>query len=215
MATTILVTHETVNQEIIMSTRHDEHCRKCKAAILALLIRVYGGAVERQSLGMPADLNGYENREFYPVLKEIYSALQKHRGFKQFVRTKNLQAVDYYVPRPSLVIEFDESQHFTAPRELTLRMYPASLKLGFARDLWVARCTQLNRMDNDPPYRDEQRAWYDALRDFASHMRGVPLIRILPDERVWCQLDPDNGADVAWFGEFVESRLRLWKGEGA
>jgi hypothetical protein len=37
---------------------------------------------------------------------------------------------------------------------------------GFDRDMWLSRCRTIGAEDHDPPFRDEQRSWYDTLRDF-------------------------------------------------
>jgi len=192
-----------------MSTRqHSERCRECKKSILKLLKHIYGQAVEGYSLNLPARLEDYRDKEFYGALRKIYTELQRYRGFDQFVLAKRLPPVDYYVQKPGLIIEFDESQHFTRPREIALRNYPKGLGLGYSKDKWIRLCRQLDRKDNDPPYRDEQRAWYDTLRDFASLFLQIPLIRVLPDENIWCSLSPHNPADIQWFASFIDSKLR-------
>jgi predicted amidohydrolase len=195
-----------------MARQHPQRCKPCKNRILELLKHIYGDVREEYGLGLAADVEGYRNTEFYDVLRRIHAELQNHRGLKQFVNVSRLPAVDYYIPNPGFVVELDEAQHFTEPREITLRSYPPNLSLGFPKDRWISRCVQLRRRDNDPPYRDEQRAWYDTLRDFGCNVLGIPLIRILPDERVWCELSPTNAAHVAWFKDFIEGRLRLWRG---
>ena len=59
------------------------------------------------------------------------------------------------------------TQHFTKPREIALGLYPQNIPYGFSVERWRKLCESLDKRDNDPPYRDEQRAWYDTLRDFA------------------------------------------------
>jgi hypothetical protein len=194
-----------------MPTRqHNERCKECKKRILELLRYIYSDAIERHNLNLPANLEGYTNTELSVFLKKIHTELQEYRGFIHFTRAKKLSAVDYYVSNPSFIVEFDESQHFTKPREITLQNYPSTLKLGFDKYKWIERCIELDCKDNDPPYRDEQRAWYDTLRDFSSVILKIPLIRILPNEHVWCTLNVDNATDVQWFKNFIENRLRMW-----
>jgi len=79
--------------------------------------------------------------------------------------------------------------------------------LGFDRDKWIERCIKLNRKDNDPPYRDEQRAWYDTIRDFCSSIIGIPVVRLLPEESVWCELNPLSEKDLKWFKDFIHKKL--------
>jgi hypothetical protein len=62
--------------------------------------------------------------------------------------------------------------------------------LGFSRERWLQLCAELNRHDNSPPYRDEQRAWFDTLRDFAPACLGLqPVARIYAGAAIWCHLD--------------------------
>ena len=40
--------------------------------------------------------------------------------------------------------------------------------------------------------RDEQRAWYDTLRDLVPSIMGLqPTVRLYASDQVWCSLDPD------------------------
>jgi len=101
--------------------------------------------------------------------------------------------VDYFVPEPGFIVEFDESQHFTAARKTALQHYPAELEIGFDRAGWIHLCERLNRHDPAPPYRDEQRAWYDTLRDFLPNIFNLqPTVRLYASDRRWCAMNPDN-----------------------
>jgi hypothetical protein len=66
----------------------------------------------------------------------------------------------------------------------------------------------MNKHDNDPPFRDEQRAWYDVLRDVlpAEYDLG-PTSRLLDREVAYCGLDPKNPHDLATF-ETLLNRAR-------
>ena len=64
----------------------------------------------------------YRDTSLNDVLGPIYHALQNHRGFDNFVRSKKLPRVDFFIPGRSLIIEFDESQHFTKPRYVALHL---------------------------------------------------------------------------------------------
>lgn len=196
-----------------MARKHDERCRKCKNMVGEFLRHIYGEVSEQYDLNLPADVEDYKDARFYKDLQKIHAALQDHRGFLQFTKARRLPAVDCFVAEPGFIVEFDESQHFTEPRKIALQEYPVALRLGFPKDKWMDRCATLHKKDNDPPYRDEQRAWYDTLRDFGSVLRQIPLIRMRPDERVWCELKVNNDADVERFKHFVESRLHQWQGE--
>ena len=65
---------------------------------------------------------------------------------------------DFWVPDPGFIVEFDERQHFTIPRKLALSKYPAVQPLGFPQERWIVLCEHHTAKDNDPCYRDEQRA---------------------------------------------------------
>jgi len=69
-------------------------------------------------------------------------------------------------------------------------------------------CEKINAKDNDPPYRDEQRAWYDTLRDFLPSILGLnPTIRLYAKDFVWCSLNSDNPEDVEKFRRIIENRF--------
>ena len=59
-------------------------------------------------------------------------------------------------------------------------------------------CERARAQDNDPPHRDEQRAWFDTLRDFQPLIDTTvgPTVRVHMDARRWCDLDPDDGLDA-------------------
>jgi hypothetical protein len=147
----------------------------------------------------------FEGTEYHEVLEDIFSKLQKYRGFKDFIKARLLPRCDYFVPDPGIIVEFDESQHFTIPRKITLQNYPPSLRLGFDREKWMRLCDTLRKKDNNPPYRDEQRAWYDTLRDFLPSIKNLaPTIRLFSSDYVWCSLNPENETDVEKFKEILE-----------
>ncbi len=187
-----------------MRTHHNERCRRCKKTIEKLLEKIYGKVETNYKFNIGTHPEDFRNTSYYHKLKEIYEMLQKHRGFKEFVRTQFLPRCDFFVPNPGVIVEFDESQHFTLPRKITLELYPERLELGFDRRKWIALCERINARDNDPPYRDEQRAWYDTLRDFLPIMKGLkPTIRVFAKSFVWCSLNPDDPKDVKIFKKLL------------
>jgi hypothetical protein len=190
-----------------MDTRaHNHSCRNCKRVIAALLARAAGPVVEQYDLRLPARLESYQDSPSFDALSAIHAALQQYRGFERFVATSALPRVDYFLPEHRVVVEFDEPQHFTEPRQISLAAYPGDLHVGYDRERWIELCRRLNRRDNSPPFRDEQRAWYDTLRDFAAPLLGNrPTVRIFAGERQWCALDADRAADVR---AFAQSRLK-------
>jgi hypothetical protein len=185
---------------------HNERCRACKETIKAMLERIYGSVIPNHRVPLATHPDGYMDTPFYSTLKDIYQSLQQHRGFEKFTWA-NWVDVDFFIPDPGFVVEFDESQHFTKPRMITLDNYPASVQVEYPIPRWRELCTDLNRRDNDPAYRDEQRSWYDTLRDFLPEIKGhLPTVRLYAREMVWCELNPENPGDVARFRELLEKK---------
>lgn len=127
-----------------------------------------------------------DRRGIPPVLRRVLNAVEQHRG--QSVRgRKGLQLrFDIYLPRIGVALEFDERQHFTPLRAAALRVYPANAALGFDRAHWIALCEQIRAGDNSPAYRDEQRAFYDSIRDLLAPAAGIKtVVRIFEEEVAW------------------------------
>ena len=186
---------------------HDERCPECKNTVETMLRKVYGAVNSNYKFEIGARVEDYKTSACYRDLQEIFTVLQSYRGYESFVRTMTLPHCDFFVPNPGFVVEFDESQHFTIPRRLSLSHYSDSLKVGFPKERWIHLCEQIRAQDNDPPFRDEQRAWYDTLRDFLSETKGLyPTVRLYSREMQWCSLDPANANDVQRFRRLIESR---------
>ena len=199
-----LMTNDRLNPEYIRS-RHSERCSKCKEIIPVILKKIYGAVEISYNLQVGTRPEDFREFSCASELREIFYSLQNHRGYTDFVRARKLPRCDFFVPNPGFIVEFDESQHFTAPRKLSLLHYPDSLRLGFPRDKWIHLCDKIQAKDNDPRFRDEQRAWYDTLRDFLPSMIGLlPTIRLYSRDYVWCQLNPDNCSDVERFRSLIE-----------
>ena len=174
---------------------HNEHCQDCKIAFLNTLRELFGEVIAEWRSGWPCKLNEVlalpnigpnKARTF----NKIYTTLQNHRGYNGFDHSNKLPLCDHYVPSLNCLIEFDESQHFTAPRALTLSLYPKRIRLGYNRKEWFERSDSLDRHDNSPPDRDETRAWYDALRDLLPESFGMnPTVRVYAKDAVWCADD--------------------------
>ena len=187
---------------------HNERCPKCKETIKKLLEKIYGKVKVNYKFDIGVFPEDFKNTRHYKDLEEIFKALQNHRGFREFVKAKTLPNCDFFIPNPGFIIEFDESQHFTLSRKITLEKYPDNLNLGFSREKWMRLCEKINAKDNDPPYRDEQRAWYDTLRDFLPSILGLnPTIRLYAKDFVWCSLNSDNPEDVEKFRRIIENRF--------
>jgi len=183
---------------------HNEQCRDCKESVKNLLFALFGQVEVNWDLDLPCQLEDYKNTDLYDTLEPIHKALQKHRGFAHFVKSKKLPRVDFFIPDRKLIIEFDESQHFTKPRDIALGLYPYRRRFGFSVERWRTLCQELDKRDNDPPYRDEQRAWYDTIKDFSPILTGAgQTIRLYSLDLVWCSLNSDTESDLRAFEQII------------
>ena len=183
---------------------HNERCKKCKEVFLQLLDKIYGNVKNEYDFEVGILPEDYKNTKYCDELKAIFKALQKHRGHSRFVRIKKLSKCDFYIPNPGFIVEFDESQHFTIPRKITLELYPQMLSLGYDKYRWISMCEEINSKDYDPIFRDEQRAWYDTLKDFLPTILGLnPTVRVYSKDYTWCSLNPNSHNDVIKFNNLL------------
>jgi hypothetical protein len=183
-------------KRLYRQVKHNERCPKCKERVREFLERIYGDVQTNYRFYLGTRPMDFKNTPYYGKLLEIYRALQNYRGYKEFVKAKNIPRSDFFIPDPGFIVEFDESQHFTIPRKITLELYP-EIELGYDKTKWVMLCEKINAKDNHPIYRDEQRAWYDTLRDFLPLIKGLkPTVRVFAGDFVWCNLNPDNPSDL-------------------
>lgn len=188
--------------------KHNERCKKCKQHVAEMLSILFGEVRINYNLNLSNRPGDFKNTPSYESLRQIFELLQKHRGYTTFVRANKLPNVDFFVPSPGFIFEFDESQHFTQPRELSLSHYQDHIKVGFDKEKWIRLCRELHKKDNDPPYRDEQRAWYDTLRDFApSILKLKPTVRVFAQDFVWCLLQPNSQADIQKFQQMIIRKI--------
>lgn len=183
-------------------TRHSERCPECKIRVHGILEHIYGKCIRNHRFLWSTRLSSYTGTSVFPILKKVASTLERYRGFnlEDFVKTENLAPCDFWVPDPGFIVEFDESQHFTKPRKLSLSRYPDCQSLGFSRSRWTALCKRHDAKDNNPPYRDEQRAWYDTLRDIVPSLKGfLPTLRLYAQDFAWCSLDSNSNDDRQHF----------------
>ena len=188
------------------SKPHSERCHACKVRVGQLLDRIYGACVLNHRFPWQTGLAAYSGTSIDPVLRDVAGVLEGYRGYGvgTFVRTQMLASCDYWVPDPGFIVEFDESQHFTSLRKLALAVYADGHPLGFAARRWLELCEQHDARDNDPSFRDEQRAWYDTLRDLVPSIMGLqPTVRLYARDRVWCSLDLDSNEDRKRFSDLI------------
>jgi len=200
------------NRKKVLGAHRDERCPKCKETIKNLLEKIYGKVEQNYKFEIGTHPENFKNTPYYDKLNEIYEALQSHRGFKEFVKSKTLANCDFFVSNRGFIVEFDETQHFTELRRIALENYPEELELGFDRERCIELCKRIKAKDNDPPYRDEQRAWYDTLRDFLPIIKGLkPTIRLFAGDYVWCCFDPNNSSDVERFENILKGTCGRWE----
>ena len=187
--------------------KHNERCKECKKRIFELLEKIYGSnnVIQNCNLDFPNKIEEFSTNDINSVLLDIFKDLQEYRNYDCFIRAKKLPHVDFYI-KNHFVLEFDESQHFTKPRQITLNKYPDNRSLGFNKDRWMELCGNINKKDNDPktPFRDEQRAWYDTIRDFVPiFLDFKPTKRIFASDYEWCSLDATKKEDLETFNKLI------------
>ena len=182
--------------------RHSERCFQCKIRVYEVLKCLYGECIQNYRFPWSTLFSSYSGTSIFPVLQDVIAVLEEYRGFsfQDFVKTNNLAPCDFWIPDPGFIVEFDESQHFTIPRKLSLSVCLDDHPVGFSRTRWIDLCEHHRAKDNDPPYRDEQRAWYDILRDLVPTIKGfLPTLRLYARDFEWCSLDPYNPDDCQRF----------------
>jgi hypothetical protein len=189
--------------------RHTHRCADCKHIIHEMLRRVYGEVKQDAKIHVYARLSDYKGRSYFNDLRKINLALQQYRVHKNFVRRKTLFRCDFHVVRDNFIVEIDEKQHFSAARRISLLNYTRRLHLGFSLQRWKNLCSEINARDNDPIDRDEQRAWYDMLRDFLPLINGFePTVRLFTPDYKWCSLNPRSAVDVKHFQVLIGDRRK-------
>ena len=151
-----------------------------KNIIYRYLLDHYDKVIWGYPSGQFADLSEYTKKEVYPYLKKIHKALENQRCRKIKIGRKKLANCDIYILGEHRIVELDEVRHFTELRAVSLKNYPIELALAFDKEEYADYCNRINVKDDDPPCRDEQRAWFDTLRDFFPLIdsKYKPVIRI-------------------------------------
>lgn len=187
---------------------HSEHCRACKERVRELLTLIYGHCHVNHSFSWPARPGDYEQTAAGPALQRVCAGLGDLRGHRDFIKSAVIPPCDFYISSPPFILEFDESQHFSRPRMVTLSLYPKEVQLGFSLHRWQDLCGEINAKDGDPIDRDERRAWYDALRDLVPTLHGFnPTVRLYAGEFEWCSLDGASMQDQELFKAKLKGRL--------
>src|ERR1035437_10322448 len=53
----------------------------------------------------------------------IFAALRRHRGHDAFATEGRKLACDIVIPSERVIVEYNEAEHFSLPRAITLRFY--------------------------------------------------------------------------------------------
>jgi len=126
------------------------------------------------------------------ALGRIFAALTSYRGHTGFATAGRRLVCDIVIPSQRLIVEYDERQHFTVPRAIALQLYPNNVTICFDRTEWIAHCKSIAATDNDPIYRDEQRAFYDSVRDILASVNGYRVARLKHGAVDWQTCDADK-----------------------
>ena len=192
---------------VLNTNLHSAHCRACKERVRALLTLLYGESRVNHSLPWSAQPQDYANTMIGGPLEQIYSALGNFRGHRDFIKSAQVPPCDYFISDPPFIVEFDESQHFSGARLVTLTNYPATIAVGFSLSHWQELCRIINAKDHQPFDRDERRAWYDVLRDLVPSLHGYqPTVRLYAEQTQWCALT-DSARDVSAFRALLKGPL--------
>lgn len=145
-----------------------------KIALKLLLKQMFNGNIECEKtfpwLTIPSDISN----EYIP----LYNALCAYRGNRQFRTTGYHLKCDFVCETHKLIFEYDERQHFSEARRISLDCY-SNIPTYYNRHLWKRACECIQAKDNNPPCRDETRAFYDSTRDIEAYKHGYVLIRIM------------------------------------
>jgi hypothetical protein len=169
---------------------------RLEVGIIALVAEVLGVPAERQ-----AQFDWLRNKptpehfgDCYPKILHLFEELGGDKD-GLFAKADGYLTPDAYFPEPChFIFEFDELQHFTAPRQKTLTLYPADVPLAFNRREYLRFCAQhhdsalrkgtdrFRRKTADFPFlngRAAQRAFFDTFRDWLPPLHGFrPTLRI-------------------------------------
>ena len=108
----------------------------------------------------------------------LYNALAAYRGNKGFAKKNVTLRCDFVCESRKLIIEYDERQHFSEARRISLLSYQETPTV-YDRNLWIQACVDIQARDNHPADRDEIRAYYDSVRDIEATKHEYTLIRIM------------------------------------
>lgn len=145
-----------------------------KNALQLILNKMFDGDIVCEKtypwLKTPAELTG--------PYAALHKALSAYRGDTAFAKKNVALRCDFVCESQKLIIEYDERQHFSEARRISLEAY-ADVRVSFDRMKWIKACRDVRAKDNAPANRDEVRAYYDSTRDIACWENGYRLVRIM------------------------------------
>jgi len=184
---------------------HSARCQECKARVRKLLTKLYDICEVNHSFPWFSTPEAYRGSAVGEILQVVFKSLGHYRGYQEFIKALQMPPCDFYLPRMSLLVEFDESQHFTRARRITLEQYRPEVPVGFSVPQWISLCNTIVAVDDDPPDRDERRAWYDTLRDLLPCIHGFkPTVRVYSEAFRWCTLEVNSKDAVAQFRSLIK-----------
>lgn len=170
-----------------------------KNALQLLLNRMFYGDVVCEKtfswMKTPAEITGE-----YALL---YHRLSAYRGDKNFAKRNVTLRCDFVCENSKLIIEYDERQHFSEARKISLLAYP-DVPLHYDRELWISACQDIQAKDNYPVNRDEVRAFYDSTRDIEAAKHGYTLVRIMHG-----QIDFQSANAYKKLAELLDAAMRV------
>ena len=145
-----------------------------KNALQLILNKMFDGDIVCEKtylwLKTPTEIEG--------AYKKLFDALSSYRGNTAFAKKNVTLRCDFVCEGQKLIIEYDERQHFSEARRVSLEAYK-DVEVLFDRELWIKACADIGAKDNAPANRDEVRAYYDSTRDIACAENGYKLVRIM------------------------------------
>jgi len=153
-----------------------------KNAIKRLLQKYYGHIeTEKKFDWLKTPNKDKLPKEYLPIV----DALSQYRNQTGFQESRFQPRCDIVLNDHKLIIEYDENQHFSKARQITLENYPVNINLHSSKDDWISACERINAKDNDPIDRDEKRAFYDTVRDIEAFKHDYKLVRIKHGDIDW------------------------------
>ena len=145
-----------------------------KNALQLILNRLFDGEIVCEKtypwLKTPEQIEG--------AYEKVYNALYAYRGNTTFAKKNVALRCDFVCESRKLIVEYDERQHFSEARRISLESYE-DVGVLYDRSLWIKACEDIKAKDNNPINRDEIRAYYDSVRDIACYENGYTLVRIM------------------------------------